>query len=304
MTSEKTPRGLRHEDYYLAHHKMALYANPQQHPAPPTQEAWQAAALILVAAQHDIARRDGVINTMRTRWWRQLGSCAIHQLRAQAQQRRLGGLRRAYQKAQQLVVREQQLENNEKTRMKWWRQLYSRHSATEQRRRFQALLSARQRTQQLRTKELRLETVDMAKAMERLQVQIRHQETELIQLRNRPIPSAQQGSLQHGEPAATVHLLSAQLIIEAERQRKQWQDKATRLEQRLKALQQEFDKEIEYGAKLQDNYGALIVKYNSLTAKRNSELQHSTELQEQIGNLHKELRRLEQKGAHVYRWRL
>jgi len=69
----------------------------------------------------------------------------------------------------------------------------------------------------------------MVKAMERLQVQIRDQETELTQLRNRPIPSAHQGSAQHGEPAATVHLLSAQLS-ESERQWKTWHSKANTLE--------------------------------------------------------------------------
>merc|ERR1712159_513498 len=183
MTPElmKSMYSLHYEDS-LAHRddNIMAHANPQLlHLASPIQAAQQAVAWILVAAQHDIARRDGVIAAMRSRWWRQLGSCAIHHLQAQAQQCHLRGLRRAYQKAQQLAIQEQQLENNEKTCMKWWRQLYSRHSATEQRRRFQALLSAHQRTQQLRTKELRLETIDMAKAMERLQVQIRDQETEL-----------------------------------------------------------------------------------------------------------------------------
>jgi len=44
------------------------------------------------------------------RWWRQLGSCTIHHLRAQAQQRQLRALRCARQATQQLAAQEQQLE--------------------------------------------------------------------------------------------------------------------------------------------------------------------------------------------------
>jgi len=86
---------------------------PQRHPqalAPPTQTAQQAAAWSLVAAQHDIARRDRVIDTMRARWWRQLYSYAIHLTTAQAQQRQLRALRYAHKETQQLAAQEQQLQ--------------------------------------------------------------------------------------------------------------------------------------------------------------------------------------------------
>jgi len=87
--------------------------SPQRHPqalAPPTQTAQQAAAWSLVAAQHDIARRDRVIDTMRARWWRQLYSYAIHLTTAQAQQRQLRALRYAHKETQQLAAQEQQLQ--------------------------------------------------------------------------------------------------------------------------------------------------------------------------------------------------
>merc|ERR1712164_144699 len=51
-------------------------SDPQQHQplASPSQAAAQTAALILVAAQHDISRRDGVIDTLKHRWSQQLAT--------------------------------------------------------------------------------------------------------------------------------------------------------------------------------------------------------------------------------------
>jgi len=104
-----TTRGtLQHEDTPTLHGE--LPDPPQQHLASPIQSAQQAAVWILVAAQHDIARRDRVINTTRARWWRQLYSNATHHLRAQAQQRQLRALRCARRKPQQLAAQELRLE--------------------------------------------------------------------------------------------------------------------------------------------------------------------------------------------------
>merc|ERR1712159_390739 len=100
-----TTRGtLQHEDTPTPHGESP--DPPQQHPAPPTLAAQQAAALIWVAAQHDIARRDNVINTMRNRWWQQLCS----RQSAQTQQRQLRALRCARKKPQQLAAQELRLE--------------------------------------------------------------------------------------------------------------------------------------------------------------------------------------------------
>merc|ERR1712164_42035 len=122
-------------------------SDPQQHQplASPSQAAAQTAALILVAAQHDISRRDGVIDTLKHRWWQQLCSRQI----ATVQRRRLLALRCTQLKAQQL------------------------------------------------------EGTSMTKTIERLQRQVLEQAMELTRLRNRPIPSAPQGSVpsQHDDPS-------------------------------------------------------------------------------------------------------
>merc|ERR1712159_504261 len=100
-----TTRGtLQHEDTPTPHGESP--DPPQQHPASPTLAAQQAAALIWVAAQHDIARRDNVINTMRNRWWQQLcsrqsvqhsnansGHCAVHARNPSSSLRRSYGWR-------------------------------------------------------------------------------------------------------------------------------------------------------------------------------------------------------------------
>jgi len=114
-TSVKTDS--QHYDDYLAHRDTASHANPQQpHLASPTRAAQQAAALILVAAQHDISHRDGTIGTLRSRWWQQLCSHAIHITRIKAQQRRVWALRCAHQETQQLAAQELQLEDATKAR--------------------------------------------------------------------------------------------------------------------------------------------------------------------------------------------
>jgi len=77
--------------------------------ASPSQAAAQTAALILVAAQHDISRRDGVIDTLKHRWWQQLCSRQI----ATVQRRRLLALRCAQMKAQQLATQELRLEEKD-----------------------------------------------------------------------------------------------------------------------------------------------------------------------------------------------
>jgi len=112
----KSMYSLHYEDS-LAHRddNIMAHANPQlRHLASPIQAAQQAVAWILVAAQHDIARRDGVITAMRSRWWRQLCSNAIHLTATQAQQRRLQAWRCVIQKAQQLTMERLQLEENAK----------------------------------------------------------------------------------------------------------------------------------------------------------------------------------------------
>jgi len=228
----------------------------------------------LVAAQRDIASRDYVTNTMRTRWWRQLGSCAINHLQAQAQQRRLQALRCAYKETQQVAVQELQLEKaataaeieSLKVQLEDWHQ--------EQANRAEAQKTQQQSTAQCASEERRLETLEQ-----------------------------QFAALQQDNTAAAVHILSAR-AVELERHCQQWQHKCHGLEQQLIALQQQHAEDVEYTAGLQEDYGKLIEQYDSLSAQHDSGLQQGIEMQERISDLLKELQRLEHKGATVYWWRV
>jgi len=289
----KTTSGQHSEDC-LVHYDMAPYANPhQQLLASPTRAAQQAAALDLVAAQQDIARRDGVINTMRNRWWQKLYCDAIHQNDMQSQLRQIRALRQAYVKAQQLQVHELQLEEIEMIKTIERLQVQLRDCHREQAER------ADQKTEKHSAAEQHTAAIHVLSA----QLTESERQCKQWQQKAHELELQASGSQQHQCDNSAVHLLSIQLA-EYERQWKHWQHNSNDLECQLKALQQQYDKDVDYTAELQEDYGKLIEKYDSLSAQRDSDLQHGIEMQEQIGNLHKELQRLEQGGAHVYWWRL
>lgn len=227
--------------------------DPHLHLASPTRAAQQAAALILVAAQHDISRRDGVIDTMRSRWWQQLCSRTSHCATVQQQRRPLRALRCAHRKTQQLNAQELQLENASKAesieqlkvQLQDWHREQAERAAAEK-------LEEQRKEEQRAKKERQLE--------------------------------------------AAVHLLSTQ-VTETERQWKLWQSKANELEQQIKALQQQYDQELEFGAELQHKFGALQQKHDD-------SLDYSVKSQSQIGRLYDELHRLERDGARVDWWRI
>jgi len=292
MTSEKTPHGHQWKNH-LAQYDLAPYANPQQHLASPTQAAWQAAALILVAAQLDIARRDGVIDIMRNRWWQQLYSNANHHNRMQSQQRQIRALRQAYLKAQQLQVQELQLEGNETVKTIERLQVQLRDCYREQAER------ANQKTEKQSAAEQHTAAIHVLSA----QLTECERQCKQWQQKASELELQASGLQRHQCNDSAVHLLGIQLA-EYERQWKHWQHRSGDLEHQLQALQQQYDKEFEYTAGLQEDYGKLIEKCDSLTAQHDSDLQCGIEMQEQIGGLYEELRRLEQGGAHVYWWRL
>lgn len=276
MTSEKTPHGHQWKNH-LAQYDLAPYANPQQHLASPAQAAWQAAALIRVAAQQwqgqrDIARRDGVIDIMRNRWWQQLYSDAIHHNRMQSQQRQIRALRQAYLKAQQLQVQELQLEGNETVKTIERLQVQLRDCYREQAER------ANQETEKQSAAEQHTAAIHVLSA----QLTECERQCKQWQQKANELELQASGLQQHQSDNSAVHLLSIQLA-EYERQWKHWHHKSNDLECQLKALQQQYD---------------------SLYKQYDSGLQQGIEMQERIGDLLEELQRLEHKGATVYWWRV